>query len=270
MNVIFSEVLVRGGAECEMALYWDSWDRHHLLRGSPRPRARQARASVPSEDALAPPGPPAGTCSPSLPLSRSASSISVPVPLSPHAKGKGTSIRRHGKPDCAMFLCVEMLRFPGSPFYFACWLLSKILLFNPFIRFSDYQCNNGLPSYVLFGLVSFKGDAKIANSKVGYRPQEPRLGNKSERLERLSGGCKKCAFVCLLSCPASVGKIKECRFGSVMCGRTRIRTRACAICSCVFIFSFLPCLTRVLLADTLVNDCVQIMAIRCGRISDCE
>ena len=38
----------------EMNLYWDSWDRHHMLSGpSPRPlRSRGARSSVPSEDSI--------------------------------------------------------------------------------------------------------------------------------------------------------------------------------------------------------------------------
>lgn len=38
----------------EMALYWDSWDRHHLRSGpSPRPvRSRITRSSVPSEDSI--------------------------------------------------------------------------------------------------------------------------------------------------------------------------------------------------------------------------
>lgn len=40
--------------EIEIPLYWDSWDRHNLLKGSPRSFVRHGRASVPSEDALLP------------------------------------------------------------------------------------------------------------------------------------------------------------------------------------------------------------------------
>lgn len=50
---------MRGESETGEALYWDSWDRHHLGVGvggsSPRPpRSRAARCSVPSEESLHP------------------------------------------------------------------------------------------------------------------------------------------------------------------------------------------------------------------------
>nr|XP_023017146.1 kinase suppressor of Ras 2 isoform X1 [Leptinotarsa decemlineata] len=52
----YTDVLKRGDKDnSDMLLYWDSWDRHHQLKGglSPRPaRSRAARASVPSEDSL--------------------------------------------------------------------------------------------------------------------------------------------------------------------------------------------------------------------------
>ncbi|XP_046750745.1 kinase suppressor of Ras 2 [Diprion similis] len=51
----YMDVLLRGDMESsEMALYWDSWDRHHL-RGGPSPRSarsRTMRSSVPSEDSI--------------------------------------------------------------------------------------------------------------------------------------------------------------------------------------------------------------------------
>lgn len=39
---------------CNMDLYWDSWDKHHLRTGaSPRPvRSRATRCSVPSKDSI--------------------------------------------------------------------------------------------------------------------------------------------------------------------------------------------------------------------------
>lgn len=47
---------MRGDCESgDVALYWDSWDRHRLVVGgsSPRPhRSRAARCSVPSEESL--------------------------------------------------------------------------------------------------------------------------------------------------------------------------------------------------------------------------
>ncbi|XP_018561202.1 kinase suppressor of Ras 2 isoform X2 [Anoplophora glabripennis] len=51
----YTDVLKRGDKDAsDMHLYWDSWDRHHQLKGmSPRPgRSRAARASVPSEESL--------------------------------------------------------------------------------------------------------------------------------------------------------------------------------------------------------------------------
>ncbi|KAJ8959074.1 hypothetical protein NQ318_022330 [Aromia moschata] len=52
----YTDVLKRGDKDTsDMHLYWDSWDRHHQLKGglSPRPgRSRAARASVPSEENL--------------------------------------------------------------------------------------------------------------------------------------------------------------------------------------------------------------------------
>ncbi|KAJ8923037.1 hypothetical protein NQ315_001585 [Exocentrus adspersus] len=52
----YTDVLKRGDKDTsDMNLYWDSWDRHHQLKGglSPRPgRSRAARASVPSEESL--------------------------------------------------------------------------------------------------------------------------------------------------------------------------------------------------------------------------
>lgn len=56
----YTEILLRDEAPNEtgdLALYWDSWDRHQVLKGvgstSPRPpRSRADRSSVPSEDCL--------------------------------------------------------------------------------------------------------------------------------------------------------------------------------------------------------------------------
>lgn len=48
----YTEVLIRGG-DADMALYWDSWDRHHLSRCSPRPpRSRAPRPSLPGDTEL--------------------------------------------------------------------------------------------------------------------------------------------------------------------------------------------------------------------------
>lgn len=54
----YTEILIRGETTTDsgdLALYWDSWDRHQVLKGStsPRPpRTRDARSSVPSEECL--------------------------------------------------------------------------------------------------------------------------------------------------------------------------------------------------------------------------
>ncbi|CAH1115941.1 unnamed protein product [Phaedon cochleariae] len=52
----YTDVLKRGDKDTsDMLLYWDSWDRHHQLKGGPSPRlnrSRAARNSVPSEDGL--------------------------------------------------------------------------------------------------------------------------------------------------------------------------------------------------------------------------
>jgi len=57
---LFSEILLRDETPSEtgeLTLYWDSWDRHQVMKGvgstSPRPpRNRADRSSVPSEDCL--------------------------------------------------------------------------------------------------------------------------------------------------------------------------------------------------------------------------
>ncbi|XP_017882499.1 kinase suppressor of Ras 2 isoform X2 [Ceratina calcarata] len=51
----YMDVLLKGDMDnSDMKLYWDSWDRHHLLTGaSPKPaRSRATRCSVPSEDSI--------------------------------------------------------------------------------------------------------------------------------------------------------------------------------------------------------------------------
>lgn len=57
---LFSEILLRDetpNETCDLALYWDSWDQHQVMKSvgstSPRPpRNRAERSSVPSEDCL--------------------------------------------------------------------------------------------------------------------------------------------------------------------------------------------------------------------------
>lgn len=79
----YTDILIRGDGETgEVALYWDSWDRHRLgvAGASPRPhRSRAARCSVPSEDSLNVGHHMSAPLSPPLPLYPPATPPSTPV-----------------------------------------------------------------------------------------------------------------------------------------------------------------------------------------------
>ncbi|PSN43929.1 hypothetical protein C0J52_03779 [Blattella germanica] len=58
-NILSEQILLRDevpNETSELTLYWDSWDRHQVIKGSTSPRpsrgTRQERCSVPSEDSL--------------------------------------------------------------------------------------------------------------------------------------------------------------------------------------------------------------------------
>ncbi|KAJ8972622.1 hypothetical protein NQ314_000078 [Rhamnusium bicolor] len=133
-------VLKRGDKDTsDMHLYWDSWDRHHQLKGglSPRPgRSRAARASVPSEESLLLNNNNRGRCE--YPPSSSVSSINslnaqcvLRPPLTPPGpnRGKGMKFpttpparRKHltGNPpalipDSGMGTVVRRGRLPTEP-----------------------------------------------------------------------------------------------------------------------------------------------------------
>ncbi|XP_063222865.1 kinase suppressor of Ras 2 [Bacillus rossius redtenbacheri] len=111
----YTEILVRGEATEEPALYWDSWDRHQVLKGagsgSPRPLAsRAARCSVPSEDYHSSSGDGLGGSATTLATASSTSSIASlpqgsPLPLSPPATPPVFKSRGAG----------EKARFPTTP-----------------------------------------------------------------------------------------------------------------------------------------------------------